>query len=125
MQSLLLISHGSRQASSNEEIRRLERSLRQQLADHFPIVESAFLTFEEQSIDNAVVKCVEQGATSIKVLPYFLAAGVHVSQDIPDAVQLACKKHYALSVEILPHLGSSQRITSLISHLTTEQPYET
>jgi hypothetical protein len=74
MQFLLIIAHGSRKKVSNNEILQLESSLRTELADHYPIVTSAFLEFAPQSIPNAIKYCVEKGATNIRVLPYFLAA---------------------------------------------------
>lgn len=119
MQSLLIISHGSRREVSNNEILQLERSLREELAGHYPIVVSAFLEFAPQSIPNAIKYCVENGATHIRVLPYFLAAGVHVTDDIPTEIKSASEQYSPLKIEILPHLGSSKNITGLISSMLT------
>jgi sirohydrochlorin ferrochelatase len=119
MQALLIISHGSRRSVSNNELLSLEKNLRLELADSYPIVESAFLEFFPQSIAKAINKCVEEGATTIKVLPYFLAAGVHVTDDIPSEVKLASEHYQSLNVDILPHIGSSEKITSVISSMLT------
>jgi len=119
MQSLLIIAHGSRKKVSNNEILQLESSLRTELADHYPIVTSAFLEFAPQSIPNAIKYCVEKGATNIRVLPYFLAAGVHVTEDIPAEIKSASKQYSSLKIEILPHLGSSRNITRLIGSMLT------
>jgi len=125
MQSLLIISHGSRLERSNNEIINLVAHLNDELAASYPIVSNAFLEFFPRSIPDAINKCVEKGATSIKVLPYFLAAGVHVTDDIPNAVYLAASEHQALDIEILPHIGSSANITSLISNMLTTNKTET
>ncbi len=125
MQSLLIISHGSRLESSNNEILSLVDHLNDELAQSYPIVNNAFLEFFPQSIADSINKCVEKGATSIKVLPYFLAAGVHVTDDIPKAVHLAASHHQSLEVEILPHIGSSANITGLISKMLTTNTTET
>ena len=119
MQSLLIISHGSRREASNNEIIRLEHELREELAESYPIVVSAFLEFSEQSIPEAIGHCIEKGATSIKVLPYFLAAGVHVTKDIPDEINTARLLYRSINVEILPHIGSSKSITGLIGNMLT------
>jgi sirohydrochlorin ferrochelatase len=119
MQSLLIISHGSRKETSNNEIFQLESNLRGELADHYPIVVSAFLEFAPQSIPNAIKHCVEKGATNIRVLPYFLAAGVHVTDDIPAKIKSASEQYSSLKIEILPHLGSSKNITRLIGSMLT------
>ena len=119
MQSLLIISHGSRQAASNSEILRLGQSLSEELAASFPIVVSAFLEFYPDSIPNAISECIEKGATSIKVLPYFLAAGVHVTDDIPKEISAACESYQSLDIQILPHVGSSKNMTGLINSMLT------
>jgi sirohydrochlorin ferrochelatase len=119
MQSLLIISHGSRSAKSTNEINQLEDDLREQLADSYPIVASAFLEFSPNSIPNAINDCIDQGATCVKVLPYFLAAGVHVTRDIPKVINLVRAQHNTLDIEILPHIGSSQKITGLIGSMVT------
>lgn len=119
MQSLLIISHGSRSARSNNEIIQLEHNLREQLATSYPIVASAFLEFSPGSIANAINDCVDQGATQLKVLPYFLAAGVHVTRDIPQEIAQIKQQHETLDIEILPHLGSSENMTGLIGNMLT------
>ena len=117
MQSLLIISHGSRREKSNNEILQLTQTLGKELSQSYPIVANAFLEFSEQSIPQAIGQCIERGATSIKVLPYFLAAGVHVTRDIPDEVSTARLQYRSVKVEILPHIGSSNSLSGLIGNM--------
>ncbi len=117
MQSLLIISHGSRRETSNNEILQLTQTLRKELSQSYPIIASAFLEFSEQSIPEAIGQCIEKGATRIKVLPYFLAAGVHVTKDIPDEISTARLQYRSVEVEILPHIGSSNSICGLIGNM--------
>ena len=119
MQSLLVISHGSRHQVSNNEIINLVHNLREELTHSFPIVVSAFLEFSPQSIAKSIRHCIDNGATSIKVLPYFLAAGVHVTKDIPDEINTVCEAFESIDIQILPHIGSSNNIIGLISHMVT------
>jgi sirohydrochlorin ferrochelatase len=98
----------------------LEHLLSEELADTYPIVTSAFLEFTPDAIPNAIDHCMEKGATIIKVLPYFLAAGVHVTRDIPNEISSVCQRNHSLNIEILPHIGSSKMITQLISSIVTK-----
>lgn len=46
------------------------------------MVETAFLELAEPTIAQAAERCVAQGLHQIILLPYFLAAGVHVRDDL-------------------------------------------
>lgn len=81
--AILLIAHGSRHASANEDLHHLVRILRER--GEFPIVEAAFLELAEPAIEPGGVKCVEQGAELVVLTPYFLSAGIHVQRDLVAA----------------------------------------
>ena len=86
MNYLLLVAHGSRVASSNEEIRQLTNKLAQ--CDHgFDEVGCAFLELDTPSIPDGIRAAIAKGAKKVVVLPYFLAAGKHVKRDIPNAIK--------------------------------------
>ena len=76
--ALLLIAHGSRNVEANDDLVALAMALREEYA----IVEPAFLELAEPTIAVAGRRCVEQGATRVILMPYFLSAGVHVRQDL-------------------------------------------
>ncbi len=83
MNALVIVAHGSKRDSSNAEVLELMAQLRTEMQAEYPIIVSAFLEFASPSIPDAIHQCQQQGATAIKVLPYFLAAGKHVNEDIP------------------------------------------
>ncbi len=93
MQALLLIAHGSRREASNQEVRDLAKRLSQAAGKHLDLVVPAFLELAEPDIPRGVDRCVEAGATSVKVVPYFLSAGRHVATDIPDELEKARRQH--------------------------------
>ena len=55
------------------------------------IVEAAHMELAEPSIETAVQRCVERGATRIVLAPYFLAPGKHWHKDLPQLTEAACK----------------------------------
>lgn len=115
MRALLLVSHGSRRQQSNEEVNLICEQLRGHLNESFDIVHSAFLEIASPSIPEGIKQCVAEGSSSITVLPYFLAAGRHVSEDIPSIVGNAQREFPDISFWITPHIGAFEGIPQLIS----------
>lgn len=121
MKALLLVAHGSRMASSNDEIHALAAQLRdadQDFAHAFDLVEHAFLEMAEPNIAQGGEKLIAGGARDIVVLPCFLAAGQHVAADIPAEVARLEARHPRVSITIAPHLGGATGMRALIeTHL--------
>ena len=115
MRALLIVSHGSRLQQSNEEINELAQNLNELLNGSFEVIHSAFLEIAEPSIPEGIDKCAALGADSITILPYFLAAGRHVAEDIPSIVNEARKKYPKISIEISRHIGAFEQMPWLIS----------
>jgi len=59
--------------------------------------------------------------TELFVLPYFLAAGRHVREDIPAAVEDGKLRHPEMTISILSHVGQSESMLDLIVAMTNEQ----
>ena len=125
MRSLLLIAHGSRREASNDEVRELTKQLRNYAAKKgdgskplFEYVDCAFLELAPPSIPEGIHMCVSKGATEITVLPYFLSAGRHVSEDIPAEVDSVREKYPDVEIKITDYLGSSAGICELLLSLT-------
>lgn len=120
MHALLLIAHGSRRQASNDEVRELTKLLKQQTSETFPIVECAFLELAEPCIPDGVSACVEKGAESVTVLPYFLSAGRHVVTDIPEELQKARDQHPDTKVKTAPYLGAAPGISEILIDLSKQ-----
>ena len=114
MNALLIVAHGSRRKESNEEVRRLAIQIDENSGPAFNLVRSAFLEISSPSIDSAVADLVESGAKEIKIFPYFLAAGTHVTNDIPRRIKEEQERYPSVNFEVLPHLGALQGISTLI-----------
>ncbi len=114
MKSLLIVAHGSRRAASNEEVITLASGLEERLRDQYSTVSVGFLELAEPSIPMALQACVNQGAATITVLPYFLSAGRHVFEDLPREVNKFRREKHDVVIDVLQHVGSMPTMVDLI-----------
>ena len=114
--SLLVVAHGSRKKISNIEIHQLANNISMKLKT-FSIVEACFLEIAEPSIPQGIESCVKQGASEVLILPYFLAAGRHVIEDIPNIVDEEKTKYPDILITSLPYFGSSPVIVDILKTL--------
>ena len=114
MKALLLIAHGSRRQQSNDEVFLLAEKLKNNCADQYDIIHAGFLELAETLIPDGIKKCVDDGATSIVVLPYFLNSGRHVIEDIPEEVDATRPLYPQVEIKIAPHLGASELMMDLL-----------
>jgi sirohydrochlorin ferrochelatase len=114
MQALLIVAHGSRRVESNEEIRALAAQVAQQSVQTYSIVGSAFLELAEPSIPDGIQQCIDQGAQTVTVMPFFLSAGRHVVTDVPALVREKQQEHPHIQIRMAPYLGVSSLMPQLI-----------
>lgn len=113
--ALIIVAHGSRKPSSNEEVKALGEQLRTLKQDAYSIIMTSFLEFADPTLEESILSCIDQGIDEIVILPYFLASGHHVTNDIPDIIESLQGKHPTLKVTLKPHLGSSPAMIQLLS----------
>ena len=114
MQALVLIAHGSRRQASNEEVEQLASRLRDVASDRYPIIATGFLELASPTIPEAIESCIAAGATKVVVVPYFLAAGRHVVEDIPAFVDPVAEQHPHVQIRIADHIGLSDAMINVI-----------
>ncbi|MEH7107727.1 sirohydrochlorin chelatase [Bacillus sp. JJ1764] len=85
MNAIIYVAHGSRRAKSNDLFVTFIQKV--MATSQASIKEYGFLEHEEPSVNQAVNRCIQQGADQITVVPVFLAPGIHVNQDIPDILR--------------------------------------
>ena len=78
--AVLLIAHGSRRAQANAELVTMAERIR--TAGGFDIVEPSYLELAEPSIPDGARRCIARGAQHVRMLPFFLSAGNHVTNDL-------------------------------------------
>jgi len=114
MKALLLIAHGSSRKQSKDEVFALADTLKHNCSENYPIIHAGFLDIAETLIPDGIKKCVEDGATSIIILPYFLNSGSHVTEDIPNIVNSTKSYYPGIEIKIAPHLGASPLMIDLL-----------
>jgi sirohydrochlorin ferrochelatase len=88
---VIIVDHGSRREESN--------ALLLDVVQHFAaatgaaIVEPAHMELAEPSIATAFDRCVERGAATVVIFPYFLLPGRHWHDDIPRLAAAAARQH--------------------------------
>ena len=118
---LLLVAHGSRRVAANAQVLRLAGDLRGRLAgDHFAKVQAGFLELAQPLIADVVAEMVEAQVDVIVMLPYFLAAGRHVQQDIPQVCAALRHRYPQLGFEIRDHLGAAPAMADWLARLARD-----
>lgn len=114
MKALLLVAHGSRRKQSNDEVKLLAEKLKNNCAEQYDIVNASFLELADVLIPEGIKQCIDEGASSIVVLPYFLNSGVHVTQDIPNEVNQCLSQYPETDISVAAHLGASSLMMDLL-----------
>jgi sirohydrochlorin ferrochelatase len=99
-------------AQANEELFELARAVREK--GGWPIVEPAFLEGMSPSIQEGIGSCVEQGAATVVVVPYFLLWGTHVAEDIPMLVEEARAMWPDVRIVLAEHIGDHDLLAEVV-----------
>ncbi|WP_437227189.1 sirohydrochlorin chelatase [Planctomicrobium sp. SH661] len=110
--AILLIAHGSRRAEANADLVQLAELLGPRVSDQ--IVEIAYLELAEPTIPEGLRTCVNRGATSIRMLPYFLSAGAHVTDDLKEFRADFIAANPGIHCRICPPLGLHPLIVEVL-----------
>jgi sirohydrochlorin ferrochelatase len=111
--AVLLIAHGSRHQSANDDLREL--AARMAADGTFPIVEPCFLELAEPDIAVGGGRCVARGASRVLMIPYFLAAGVHLLRDLTAARDELSRSHRQVEFRLGPPLGPHPLLDQLVT----------
>ncbi len=121
---VILFGHGSRLATANDHLRALAARLRE--SGRFPICEAAFLELTTPAMADAVKSCVGQGAERVVIVPYFLAVGRHVTEDIPGLIEEARRTlgpgGDTFPIELTDIVGNHPAILEVIGALVEQGP---
>ena len=115
MKQLLIVAHGSRRVAANKEVVTMASKVADNLRLAVEDVAVAFLELSEPSIGAALDACFSRGVTEVVVVPYFLSAGSHVTNDIPHEIDKARHKWPDKSITVLPHVGASGTMAKLLA----------
>lgn len=108
--ALVLMGHGSRVPGAGTGMEQVVEQLRKE----HPIVEACYLERQDPHFHEAFDRCLEQGATRVTVIPYFLHAGLHLQADIPAMLQEEAREHPEVTLVLGKHLGFDDLLVDLV-----------
>jgi sirohydrochlorin ferrochelatase len=111
--AVLVIAHGSREQSANDDLALLVKRLSGQ--GDYPIVEGCFLELAQPDLRAGGDRCVALGATRVLLVPYFLSAGVHLKRDLRAARDELARRHPAVEFRLGAPLGPHPLLDQLVA----------
>ncbi|MEC8428269.1 MAG: CbiX/SirB N-terminal domain-containing protein [Pseudomonadota bacterium] len=115
--ALIIIAHGSRLASANEEFFELVSTVAN-TTEGFGQVLPAFLEAAPPTLLQACQTAVDAGARQIAIYPLFFNNGRHVGKDIPALVAEAMDHFPSIDFELRDYFGSNPQLAqTVIEHL--------
>lgn len=109
--AIVIVDHGSRLEAANSAVAAVAEAVRNARPDDHVV--HAHLGHAEPSLPEAIAACAAAGATHVRVVPYFLAAGRHVVEDVPRLAHEAAEAH-GLRVEICAPLGPDEKLVAIV-----------
>ena len=110
-ETILLVGHGSREKSGNDEIEAFAAQWRERQPDWR--IEVCFIEFSEITMSEGLRRAAE-GARRVVVVPLFLNAAGHVKMDIPQAIDGARLKFPFVQFAYAPHLTACDPILAIL-----------
>lgn len=109
--TILLVGHGSREKSGNDEI----EAFAQQWRVRQPAwrIEICFIEFSEITMSEGLRRAAN-GSQRVLVVPLILNAAGHVKMDIPQAIDGARLKFPQVQFLYAPHLSACDHILSIV-----------
>lgn len=112
MTALVLFSHGSLLCGAGEALDAHAARLR---ADgKFDRVEVGYLNYSSPSLAETVEALAADGATSIRILPYFLIPGYFVGKALPDALAPLRERFPGLEFTVAEPIGYDERLADAL-----------
>lgn len=115
---LVLLAHGSRDPRWQQTFQTLLESARQQLGAER--VDLAYMEMCAPSLLEITEQAYQQGIRQIQLLPLFMSAGGHVSNDIPRLAEQAMMAFDGLEIDVLPPIGEHPAVKSVFLDVMLE-----
>lgn len=116
---LILLAHGSADPLWQRPFVELTAAVGARLgADR---VRLAFMELCSPTLLGVAEQALGDRQLSLLVLPVFLAAGAHLSRDIPAQVNAATARFPQLRIKLLPAIGEDPRVRSVFQQIACEQ----
>ena len=113
--AVIILGHGSRSDGNDAAIKRIVAAMRERASGD--IVENAYLQYAQPTPEEALGRCIQQGAKIIVIVPYFMQSGVHVTKDIPAFLEKAKQKHPTVDIRVTEYVGAHPLMEQIVADL--------
>ena len=115
---LVLLAHGSKHRQWLEPFERLADDLRLDVGRDN--VQLCYMEIASPTLMDIASALAATGISKCRVLPLFMAAGTHLSADVPEHVARIQKRFPGLEIELLPPIGQHPLFLKLMHQLAKE-----
>ncbi len=115
---IVILVHGSRGERAMAELpgslQRIAAGLKTYLSPGVEIAGAA-LQFNQPGLEEAVAKLARRGVRHVIIMPYFLFAGRHITEDIPEIIDGLQKSHPQVQFTLTQPLGEGEAFVELVA----------
>lgn len=116
--AVILLGHGSRLPEANQGLHGVAHRVAELLGA--ARVEVAFLQLARPGLAEAADRCVAAGAGRVAVVPFFLFAGAHVRDDIPQELERLRSRHPRVEFQMASVLGDHPKLAEAAAERARE-----
>ena len=109
---VLVVAHGSRARETEETLVSILEVVKEKMPT--AIIEHAFMEFSDKTLESGIASLVAKNVSEIKVVPYFLFAGIHLKEDIPAMLNECVAKHRGIKWSMEEPLGFDRRLAEIL-----------
>jgi len=111
-EAIILLGHGSRIPGAGEGMEQVARRMREKLGRDF--IDTCYMSKLGPHFPEVFEQCVARGATKVIVIPYFLHAGLHFVEDIPELLREKTRKYPHVQLILGKNLGFDECLVDLV-----------
>jgi len=108
----VLFAHGSREPQWARPFESLAAAVSQKTGGP---VQLAYLELMQPTLADAIAALRRQGVEAIRVVPVFLAAGRHLSDDLPRLAAQARERFPGIRIDVEPPIGEQSSVIDAIA----------
>ncbi len=110
--TLVIVAHGSRVSTSNQEVLELTCSI-SETSPRLKVF-AAFMELAEPSLVEVLEDCAMQTTEIVIVLPLFISAGRHVTNDLPAVIRKTAARYPHVCYKLMPHFGANPNLPKML-----------
>jgi sirohydrochlorin cobaltochelatase len=119
MHAIILFAHGSRDPLWHKPIQAVAQRIEQRVtkAGEATVVRCAYLELTVPDLPTVAQQLVDEGATSLDVVPMFLGVGRHAREDLPALMQALRVAHPSVDISCQPAVGEREALLDLLADI--------